>query len=100
DLVPRPPKTWDEVKAAAATLRNAKKPFQVETYGPQSSSLTVLLNELTWSAGGSLLSDNGKRVATDSNDEMVAAVELLRSLASEGELSSNGMAGLTGGASV
>jgi multiple sugar transport system substrate-binding protein len=59
DLVPNPPKTWDEMLSMANQLAQQGKPHYVEIQGSQYEGLTVWFNTLLASAGGSVLtSDN------------------------------------------
>ncbi|MFU8876202.1 ABC transporter substrate-binding protein [Micromonospora sp. SL4-19] len=82
DLVPEPPKTWDEMISAAQRLKEQGKPYQVLTMGAQYEGLVVLYNTLAESAGGKILSDDGKKVAMD--EGAVKALDQLRKLATSG----------------
>ncbi|MCW3819434.1 ABC transporter substrate-binding protein [Micromonospora sp. DR5-3] len=82
DLVPEPPKTWDEMISAAQRLKEQGKPYQVLTMGAQYEGLVVLYNTLAESAGGRILSDDGKRAAMDGG--AVKALDQLRKLATSG----------------
>ncbi|WP_101832924.1 ABC transporter substrate-binding protein [Frankia canadensis] len=79
DLVPRPPKTWDEMLADAKRLAAQGRPHYVEVQGAQYEGYTVLFNSLVASAGGQILSDDGTRVALGPPAEK--AVEAIRALA-------------------
>ncbi|MFE9205452.1 ABC transporter substrate-binding protein [Micromonospora sp. NPDC007230] len=82
DLVPEPPKTWDEMISAAQRLKEQGKPYQVLTMGAQYEGLVVLYNTLAESAGGKILSDDGKRAVMD--EGAVKALDQLRKLATSG----------------
>lgn len=59
DLVPHPPKTWDEMIKMAEGLKARGLPHYIEVQGAQFEGLTVWFNTLITSAGGSILSENG-----------------------------------------
>jgi multiple sugar transport system substrate-binding protein len=59
DLVPHPPKTWDEMIQMAEGLAAKGLPHYVEVQGAQYEGLTVWFNTLLTSVGGSIVSDNG-----------------------------------------
>lgn len=82
DLVPEPPKTWDEMISAAQQLKQQGKPYQVLTMGAQYEGLVVLYNTLAESAGGKILSDDGKRAVMDAGT--VRALDQLRKFATSG----------------
>ncbi|SBT47211.1 ABC transporter substrate-binding protein [Micromonospora narathiwatensis] len=82
DLVSEPPKTWDEMISAAQRLKEQGKPYQVLTMGAQYEGLVVLYNTLAESAGGKILSDDGKRAVLD--EGAVKALDQLRKLATSG----------------
>ncbi len=63
DLVPNPPQTWDEMIADAQQLAAQGKPHYIEVTGAQYEGLTVWFNTMVQSAGGSILSADGKSVA-------------------------------------
>lgn len=79
DLVATPPRTWDEMLAAAAALARAGRPHRVEVQGAQYEGYTVLFNTLVASAGGSLLTKDGSAVSL--GEPAVRAVEAIRALA-------------------
>jgi multiple sugar transport system substrate-binding protein len=79
DLVPRPPKTWDEMLADARRLAAAGKPHRVEVQGAQYEGYTVLVNSLVASAGGQILNEDGTKVVLGGPAEK--AVEAIRALA-------------------
>lgn len=59
DLVPNPPKTWDEMIQMAEGLARRDLPHYIEVQGAQYEGLTVWFNTLITSAGGSIVSENG-----------------------------------------
>ncbi|MET8353987.1 ABC transporter substrate-binding protein [Micromonospora sp. NPDC005206] len=82
DLVPQPPKTWDQMITAAQQLKEQGKPYQVLTMGAQYEGLVVLYNTLAESAGGKILSDDGKQAVMDAGT--VRALEQLQRFATSG----------------
>ncbi|WP_406043151.1 ABC transporter substrate-binding protein [Micromonospora sp. NBC_00898] len=82
DLVSQPPKTWDEMISAAQQLKQQGKPYQVLTMGAQYEGLVVLYNTLAESAGGKILSDDGKKAVMDSGT--VQALDQLKKFATSG----------------
>jgi multiple sugar transport system substrate-binding protein len=63
DLVPNPPKTWDEMLAMSSQLAQQGKPHYVEIQGNQYEGLTVWFNTLLASAGGSVLTPDNRAPA-------------------------------------
>src|SRR5690349_7964592 len=55
DLVPNPPKTWDEMISDAENLAKQGKAHYIEIQGAQYEGVTVWFNTLVASAGGSIL---------------------------------------------
>ncbi|MBQ0905348.1 ABC transporter substrate-binding protein [Micromonospora sp. U21] len=82
DLVPQPPKTWDQMITAAQQLKDQGKPYQVLTMGAQYEGLVVLYNTLAESAGGKILNDDGTQAVMD--DGTVRALDQLRRFATSG----------------
>ncbi|MFE9959039.1 ABC transporter substrate-binding protein [Micromonospora sp. NPDC005299] len=82
DLVPEPPKSWDEMISAAQQLKQQGKPYQVLTMGAQYEGLVVLYNTLAESAGGKVLSDDGKQAVMDAGT--VRALDQLKKFATSG----------------
>nr|WP_245675728.1 ABC transporter substrate-binding protein [Micromonospora halophytica] len=82
DLVPEPPKTWDDMIKAAQDLKGQGKPYQVLTMGAQYEGLVVLYNTLAESAGGKILSDDGKQAVMDAGT--VKALDQLKRFATSG----------------
>ncbi|WP_328617970.1 ABC transporter substrate-binding protein [Amycolatopsis sp. NBC_00355] len=81
-LTPSPPKTFDEMMAQAQALKAAGKPANVLFTGAQYEGLVVFYNTLVASAGGHILSDDGKSVLLDAG--AVRALELLKTLTTAG----------------
>ena len=79
---PEPPKTWDEMITAAQDLKGQGKPYQVLTMGAQYEGLVVLYNTLAESAGGKILSDDGKKAVMDAGT--VKALDQLQRFATSG----------------
>jgi multiple sugar transport system substrate-binding protein len=78
DLVPNPPKTWDEMLADAKQLAAQGKPHYVEVQGAQYEGYTVLFNTLVASAGGQILNDDGSKVVLGAPaDKAVQAIAAL-----------------------
>jgi multiple sugar transport system substrate-binding protein len=63
DLVKTPPKTWDEMISDAEQLAKEGKPHLIEIQGAQYEGVTVWFNTLIASAGGSILTPDGQKVA-------------------------------------
>jgi multiple sugar transport system substrate-binding protein len=62
DLVPNPPKTWDEMLNQAIALAKQGKPHYIEEQGAQYEGLVVWFNSLVDSAGGQIITANNKVV--------------------------------------
>ena len=60
DLVPHPPKTWDEMIQMAEGLAARGLPHYIEVQGRRYEGLTAWFNTLLASGGGSIVSENGK----------------------------------------
>nr|WP_253771132.1 ABC transporter substrate-binding protein [Goodfellowiella coeruleoviolacea] len=82
DLVQQPPRTWDEMLAAAKQLKDAGKPSQVLATGAQYEGLVVLYNTIVASAGGQILSEDGGRAVMDAG--AVEGLRVLRDFATSG----------------
>ena len=82
DLVPTPPKTWDEMIQQAQQLKSQGKTYQILTMGAQYEGLVVLFNSLVASAGGHVVSDDGKTAVMDNGT--VKALEVMKKLATSG----------------
>lgn len=79
DLVPTPPKTWDEMISMAEALVAEGKPGQIVGQGKQYEGLVVLYNTLVSSNGGTILDENGTKAIID--DKAVEALAALKKLA-------------------
>jgi multiple sugar transport system substrate-binding protein len=79
DLVPTPPKTWNEMIDDAIKLAKEGKPHAIEEQGSKYEGLTVWFNSLVDSAGGGILSPNDKILVGPSTK---AAAEIMHRLAS------------------
>jgi len=62
DLVPTPPKTWDEMLAMSAKLKKEHKPSLIQIQGKQYEGVVVWFNSLLASAGGSVLNPDATKV--------------------------------------
>jgi trehalose/maltose transport system substrate-binding protein len=82
DLVDQPPQTWDELIQAAQQLRDQGQPYQVITMGAQYEGLVVLYNNITASAGGHILNDEGTEAVFDAG--AVQALDILHQFATAG----------------
>ena len=75
DLMEEPPATWDGMVAEATRLHAAGKPSWIAVQGKQYEGLVVWFNTLLESAGGQVLSDDGKTVTLTDTPEHRAATE-------------------------
>ncbi|SNT63032.1 multiple sugar transport system substrate-binding protein [Asanoa hainanensis] len=82
DLVPDPPKTWDEMIKMSQDLKSQGKPYEIDTMGAQYEGLVVLYNNMVASSGGKMLSDDGAKVEFDQG--AVDALGTLQKFASAG----------------
>jgi multiple sugar transport system substrate-binding protein len=74
-----PPETWDAVVAEATRLHAAGKPSWIALQAKQYEGLVVWFNTLLTSAGGQVLSDDGKTVTlTDTPEHRAATVKALQ----------------------
>lgn len=79
DLIDTPPATWDAVLAEAARLHAAGEPSWIGVQGKQDEGLVVWFNTLLVSAGGQVLSEDGKTVTlTDTPQHRAATVQALQ----------------------
>jgi multiple sugar transport system substrate-binding protein len=81
-ITPQPPKTWDEMIAQSQQLKAQGKPNQVLFTGAQYEGLVVIYNTLVESAGGHILSEDGKSVVMDAG--AVKGLEILKKVTSAG----------------
>jgi multiple sugar transport system substrate-binding protein len=78
DLLPDPPSDWDSVVADATRLHAEGKPSWIAVQAKQYEGLAVWFNTLLQSAGGQVLSDDGKTVTlTDTPAHRAATVKAL-----------------------
>lgn len=82
DLVAQPPQTWDQMIDDALKLKQEGKPYQVLTMGAQYEGLVVFFNNLVASAGGQVVSDDGKTAVMDAGT--VKALQVLKRFATAG----------------
>ncbi|WP_353356251.1 ABC transporter substrate-binding protein [Mycobacterium sp.] len=79
DLMNEPPTTWDGMVAEATRLHAAGKPSWIAVQAKQYEGLVVWFNTLLESAGGQVLSDDGKTVTlTDTREHRAATVKALQ----------------------
>jgi multiple sugar transport system substrate-binding protein len=79
DLMKEPPATWDAMVAEATRLHAAGKPSWIALQAKQYEGLVVWFNTLLESAGGQVLSDDGKTVTlTDTPEHRAATVKALQ----------------------
>jgi multiple sugar transport system substrate-binding protein len=79
DLMDDPPTTWDGMVAEATRLHAAGKPSWIAVQAKQYEGLVVWFNTLLESAGGQVLSDDGKTVTlTDTREHRDATVKALQ----------------------
>ena len=79
DLVAPPPDTWDGMVAEATRLHAEGKPSWIAVQAKQYEGLVVWFNSLLESAGGQVLSDDGKHVTlTDTPEHRAATVKALQ----------------------
>jgi multiple sugar transport system substrate-binding protein len=78
DLMPSPPETWDAMVGEATRLHGEGKPSWIALQAKQYEGLVVWFNTLLVSAGGQVLSDDGKTVTlTDTPEHRAATVKAL-----------------------
>ena len=81
DLVSQPPATWDGMVAEAARLHAAGQPGWIAVQANEGEGLVVWFNTLLVSAGGQVLSEDGRHVTlTDTPAHRAATVSALRIL--------------------
>lgn len=79
DLMPAPPTTWDATVAEAKRQYAAGGPSWIAVQGKQYEGLVVWFNSLLESAGGQVLSEDGKTVTlTDTPEHRAATVKALQ----------------------
>src|SRR5215212_7185229 len=79
DLMDKPPTTWDDMVSEATRLHAEGKPSWIALQAKQYEGLVVWFNSLLESAGGQVLSDDGKTVTlTDTPEHRAATVKALQ----------------------
>ncbi|WP_162618318.1 extracellular solute-binding protein [Mycobacterium leprae] len=79
DLVDQPPGDWNGMVAEAARLHAAGEPSWIAVQANQGEGLVVWFNTLLASAGGQVLSEDGRHVTlTDTPEHRAATVRALR----------------------
>jgi multiple sugar transport system substrate-binding protein len=82
DLVPTPPTTWAQMIQMSLALKAQGKPYQILTMGAQYEGLVVFFNSLVASAGGHVVSDDGKTAVMDAG--AVKGLQELKTFATSG----------------
>ncbi|GEL20888.1 ABC transporter substrate-binding protein [Pseudonocardia asaccharolytica DSM 44247 = NBRC 16224] len=80
DLAPTPPQTWDEMIDMSERLNQQGLPSYIEVQGAQYEGIVVWFNTLMTSAGGQIVSEDGK-VLLDDGDAARQAVEIMHRVA-------------------
>ena len=75
----QPPKTWDEMIEDSRLLAKAGKPHLIQIQGAQYEGTTVWFNTMLSSAGGSVLSKDGKKVSLGA--PAITALKAMKKLA-------------------
>ena len=79
DLVAPPPPTWDQMISEATRLHSEGKPSWIAVQAKQYEGLVVWFNSLLESAGGRVLSEDGKTVTlVDTPEHRAATVKALQ----------------------
>lgn len=81
-ITPEPPSTWDEMIRDSKRLEREGKPHRILFTGAQYEGLVVVYNSIVESAGGRILSDDGKRVIVD--EGAVEALRILKKVTTSG----------------
>lgn len=81
-ITPNPPTTWDDMIAQAQQLESQGKPHNILFTGAQYEGLVVVYNTLVESAGGHILSPDGKSVVMDAG--AVQGLDMLKKITSSG----------------
>jgi len=81
DLMDKPPKTWDGMVDEATRLHAAGEPSWIAVQAKQYEGLVVWFNTLLESAGGQVLSEDGKTVTlTDTPEHRTATIKALQTI--------------------
>lgn len=78
----KPPATWSEMIDMAKDLKGKGEPYEIVFTGAQYEGLVVTYNSIVESAGGKILSEDGKSVVMD--EGAVKALEILKEVTSSG----------------
>jgi multiple sugar transport system substrate-binding protein len=79
DLMDKPPETWDAMVDEATRLHAAGGPSWIGVQANQNEAVVVWFNTLLESAGGQVLSDDGRTVTlTDTSEHRAATVKALQ----------------------
>ncbi|MET0134141.1 MAG: ABC transporter substrate-binding protein [Kibdelosporangium sp.] len=81
-LVQTPPTTFDEMISQAKRLQSENKPYQVLMTGAKYEGYVVQYNTIVNSAGGHILSEDGRSVVMDAG--AVKGLEVLKNFATSG----------------
>lgn len=79
DLVPTPPKTWDEMIAMSQQLAQQGKPHLAEVQGAQYEGYVVWFNTMVHSAGGEILDNDTQQPAL--GQPALTALETMKTFA-------------------
>jgi multiple sugar transport system substrate-binding protein len=79
DLVPNPPKTWDDMINDSIQLAKQGKPHRIEIQGAQYEGVVVWFNTLIESAGGSILNKDATGISMGA--PAVKALQIIQKLA-------------------
>lgn len=82
DLVPTPPKTFDEMMQMAQQLKDQGKPYEIGFTAAQYEGYVVNINNLVKGFGGRIVNEDSTAPAVD--DKTVQALTLLNKLATSG----------------
>ena len=81
-LTPTAPKTWDDVLAASKKLKSEGKPYEIGITAAQYEGYVVGFNTILSSVGGTLVNSDSTKVTV--NDKTVEALDIIKSLATDG----------------
>jgi multiple sugar transport system substrate-binding protein len=87
DLVPTPPKTWDEMIAMAQKLKKEGKPFEIGFTGAQYEGYVVNVNNFLTAAGATFVNEESTKATL--GPKAVQGLELLRKLSTSGVTSAS-----------
>jgi multiple sugar transport system substrate-binding protein len=87
DLVPTPPKTFDEMMQMAQQLKDQGKTYEIGLTAAQYEGYVVNINNLVTAYGGTIVNDDSTAPTID--DKTVQALTLLHKLATSGLTSSS-----------